>query len=281
MTSVIEISFTFIFVFIIAINLQAQLSSDEQFNYAKKLYDEEKYFDAITEFKRLLFFDNTNKYSYEANKLIGLSYKQGAKFSDAVYHFTVAEKNFRTSEELFETRIEIIKVNILRRSTGRAFALLDSLKDDKRFTHKIDEINYWRGWAFIFLDDWASASVSFASISPNHDLKSFADSINNQFYDVKLAKVLSIFVPGAGQFYTGEFVSGFISLGWNVLWGYLTVSAFVDDRIFDGFMIGTLLWWRFYTGNLQNAEKFALEKNLNITNNALRYLKNDYTGFKP
>jgi hypothetical protein len=66
-----------------------------------------------------------------------------------------------------------------------------------------------------------------------------------------------------------------------VLWGYLTISAFVDDRIFDGVMIGTLLWWRFYTGNLQNAEKFALKKNLDITDNALHYLKNSYSGAKP
>jgi hypothetical protein len=46
-------------------------------------------------------------------------------------------------------------------------------------------------------------------------------------------------------------------------------------------MIGSLLWWRFYTGNLYNAEKFTLEKNLNITNDALRYLKNEYSGTKP
>ena len=96
-----------------------------------------------------------------------------------------------------------------------------------------------------------------------------------------VAAVMSAVVPGAGQFYTGEYVSGLISLGWNVLWGYLTVSAFVDDRVFDGIMIVTLLWWRFYTGNLQNAEQFALEKNLNISNDALSYLKNDYTGGKP
>ena len=98
MTSVIKISSTFILDFVIAINLQAQFNSDEQFYYAKKLHDEEKYFDAVTELKRLLFFDNTNKYSYEANKLIGLSYKQGAKFSDAIYHFAEAESNSLTVE---------------------------------------------------------------------------------------------------------------------------------------------------------------------------------------
>jgi TM2 domain-containing membrane protein YozV len=281
MISVTRIFFTFILVFINVIKLQAQLGFDGQFNYAKKLYYDEKYFYAVTEFKRLLFFDDANKYVFKANKFIGLSYKAGAKFSDAVYYFTLAEKNAQNNEELFETRIEIIKVNILRRSTGRAFTMLDSLQSDKRFLNKIDEINYWRGWAYIFSDDWENASLSFASISTNHELKVFADSINSEFYDVTLSKVLSVFLPGAGQFYTGEYVSGLISLSWNVLWGYLTVSAFIDDRIFDGFMIGSLLWWRFYTGNLQNAEKFVLEKNLDITNDALRYLRNNYPGNKP
>jgi hypothetical protein len=76
-------------------------------------------------------------------------------------------------------------------------------------------------------------------------------------------------------------VSGFISIGWNVLWGYLTINAFMEDRVFDGFVVGTLLWWRFYSGNIQNAEKFATEKNLEKTNSALRYLKNNYPGNKP
>ncbi|MBT8380317.1 MAG: hypothetical protein KJN64_13915 [Ignavibacteria bacterium] len=281
MISVTKICFNIILLAGIACNLRAQISSEEQFNYAKNFFDKEKYFDAVTEFKRLLFFDETDQYNFAANKFIGLSYKQGGKFSDAVYHFTLAEKNTGTAHELFETRIEIIKVNIIRRSTGRAFILLDSLQSDETFINKIDEINYWRGWAFIFADDWESASTSFQSIAPDHELKVFADSINNNFYNETFAKVLSIFIPGAGQFYTGEYVSGLISLSWNVLWGYLTIKAFVDDRVFDGFMIGSLLWWRFYTGNLQNAEKFALEKNLEITNDALYYLKNSYTGPKP
>ena len=281
MTFVTKLFFKIPLLAIVVINLQAQTTFIDQFYYAKKLFHEEKYFNAVTEFKRLLFFDDTNKYDFEANKFIGLSYKEGSKFSDAIYYFTLAEKNVQNNEELFETRIEIIKINILRRSTGRALALLDSLQNDNRYINKKDEINYWRGWTYIFSDDWENASSNFESISPNHELKIFSDSINSEFYDVRLSKVLSIFVPGAGQFYTGEYVSGLISLGWNVLWGYLTINAFVDDRIFDGFMIGSLLWWRFYTGNLQNAEKFAVEKNLNITNDALRYLKNIYSGPKP
>lgn len=278
MTFVDRTQFTFLFILIGAVTLFAQNSFDEQFNFAKKLYDEENFFDAITEFKRLLFFDEANSYNYEANFFIGMSYKGGAKFSDAVQHFTIAELNSRTQSEVYESRLEIIKVNILRRTTQRAIVLLDSLQNDARFSKNLEEINYWRGWAYIFSDDWEKASLSFAATGS--ELEAFCDSVDNDFYNVTLAKTLSI-IPGAGQFYTDEYVSGLISIGWNVLWGYLTINAFIEDRVFDGFVIGTLLWWRFYSGNIQNAEKFALEKNITKTNSALRFLQQSYNGKKP
>jgi TM2 domain-containing membrane protein YozV len=280
MNSVNKIVFILLVLLIDAATLIAQDPFEEQFNFAKKLYDEENYFDAVTEFKRLLFFDKAGQYSYEANRSIGLSYKYGAKFFDALRHFTLAEIQAPTLQGVYDCRFEIIKINILRRTIDQALALLDTLANDTRFSVSKDEINYWRGWAYIFEDDWEQAALSFASIDSNHALRTFCDSVDNGLYDVTLARVLSI-VPGAGQFYTGEYISGLISLGWNVLWGYLMINAFIEDRIFDGVMIGTLLWWRFYSGNLENAEKFALEKNLQKTNKALRYLQNNYNGKKP
>jgi hypothetical protein len=280
MTSVSKIFFALLFVLILTSNLFAQDSFADQFNLAKKLYEDEKYFDAVTEFKRLLFFYEGDNYSYESNLLIGLSYKEGAKFSEAIQHFALAELNSKNVNEVFIARLEIIKVNILRRTTQRALALLDSLENDLRFNKNSEEINYWRGWAYIFSDDWERAALTFSEIQKAHHLALICDSVDNDLYNPELAKYLSI-VPGAGQFYTGEYISGLISIGWNVLWGYLTINAFMEDRVFDGLMIGTLLWWRFYSGNIQNAEKFALEKNLEKTNSALHYLQNDYNGRKP
>jgi TM2 domain-containing membrane protein YozV len=192
----------------------------------------------------------------------------------------MAELNSSSDDELFKARIEIIKVNIIRRTVTRALSLIDSLQNNIRFKNKIDEINYWRGWAYIFSDDWENASLSFSAIQKDHELSLLCDSVANDLYSPQLAKLLSL-VPGAGQFYTGEYVSGVISIGWNVLWGYLTINAFMEDRVLDGLLIGSLLWWRFYSGNIQNAERFAIEKNLEKTNSALRYLQNDYKGSKP
>lgn len=280
MTFVSKIFYIILMVLIATANLFAQDSFAEQFNYAKRLYNEEKYFDAVTEFKRLLFFNDNDAYNYEANLLTGLSYKNGAMFSEAIQHFTLAELYSRNTEEVFHSRLEIIKINILRRTIGRALLLLDSLQSDSRFADKGNDINYWRGWAYIFSDDWESAAQYFLLVKPDHQLALFCDSLYNDLYSPQLARALSI-IPGAGQFYTGEYVSGLISIGWNVLWGYLTINAFMEDRVFDGFVIGTLLWWRFYSGNIQNAEKFAIEKNLEKTNSALRFLQNDFNGRKP
>ncbi|HEY6438359.1 MAG TPA: hypothetical protein VIY47_17365, partial [Ignavibacteriaceae bacterium] len=235
-----KISFTFFVISMQAITLFAQDSNEEQFNYAKNLYVEENYFDAVTEFKRLLYFAESDTYSFEANYLMGLSYKHGGKFSEALNHFSLANLNAPTPEEDFDCRIEIIKINILRRTIQRAFILLDSLSHDSKFQSKSDEINYWRGWAYIFSDEWKRAATTFSE-NKEHQLSIFCDSIENDLYNPQLAKYLSI-VPGAGQFYTGEYVSGLISIGWNVLWGYLTINAFIEDRIFDGLMIGSLLW---------------------------------------
>jgi hypothetical protein len=258
-----------------------QSSLESQMLKGKTLFSREEYFDSITELKRLLFFDRDNKYGYSASELIGQCYKMGAKYSDALYWFTMAEMNASTPDEIYNCRISTVKINILRRTTLRALSLLETLEKDPRFLSKKDDITYWRGWTYIFSDEWDKASLQFAKISPGHKLAKLCDSIDNKQYSVLKAKLLSYFIPGAGQIYTGNYASGLLSLGWNLLWGYTTVTAFNANRIFDGFMVGNLLWLRFYNGSNQNAEKFAVEKNLVISNGALFYLQNVYTGEKP
>ncbi len=252
-----------------------------QFNHAKELYNKEEYFDAITELKRLLFFDKENQYAYSANELIGESYKTGAKFSDAIRYFFLAGIHTSNNEELFNTKIEVIKINILRRTITRAFTLLDSLETDRRFTSKKNEIIYWRGWTYIFADKWDNAAEEFSKINSGRELKKISEKVENERYSVLKAKILSFIIPGAGQLYTGHYISGILSLGWNLLWGYVTVNAFIENRAFDGIAVGELLWLRFYRGDVQNAEKFAEEKNREISNKALEYLQLNYKGEKP
>jgi len=269
-------------------NLSAQDDPDfvgaglqKQYEVALNLFNQEKYFDAVTEFKRLLFFDKNSIYTFDANELIGQSYKMGGKFSEAITYLTIAGLNARNKDEEFRIKTEIARVNIMRRTTSRAIQILDELVNNNPDSAKRNEINYWRGWAYIFADEWEKAAESFSQISSEHELRLLSEKIEDEKYSVTLAKIMSHILPGAGQFYTGNYLSGLISLGWNFLWGFITVNSFTEERIFDGFAVGSLLWLRFYRGNTENAEKFAKEKNLEIVNKALYYLQHDYKGLKP
>ena len=252
-----------------------------QIDYANNLFESRLYYEAITEFKRLLFFDKNSIYDYDVNFKIGQSYKKGAKFDEAIKFFFIAAAKARTSHEAYNAKIEIIRTNILRKTTARALALLSELEKNEEYKSQIHEINYWRGWSYMFANDWERASQAFRKVPYAIELKMLCDSVENAKYSVTFAKVISYILPGSGQFYTEDYLSGLMSLSWNILWGYLTINSFAEERVFDGLVIGNLLWFRFYRGNYQNAEKYTEQKNIEIANKALRNLQYNYQGIKP
>lgn len=266
---------------LLLINVFSQNSKQEQYEYARNLYVQEKFFDAITELKRLQFFDKENTFAFQTNLLIGKCYKSGAKFDDAVKYFTLAEINAKNDSDYFESQILNVRTNILRRTNKQAERMLTQLSQDSRFSFKAKEIKYWAGWNFMFTNQWQEAYQIFSEEELDTTLANLCKSVDDKLYSEKFAKYSSYFIPGLGQFYTGEYLSGTLSLGWNILFGYLTINSFVEDRAFDGIIIGNLLWLRFYTGNIQNAEKFVIQKNLQLSNNALEYLQKNFSGEKP
>lgn len=274
------ISYYFVLLSLLCVNIEAQ-DLDIQYNYANSLFNSEKYFDAITEYKRLLFFDRSEQYNYQSNFNIGLSYKFGAKYDDAMKYFYLSEMSAQSDSLKIKSRLQRIRINILRRTTENALIMLDELHNE--FPNQVDSntIAYWQGWAYIMADDWEKASLSFNKIDSEHPLKKIANEVEDSKYSVTFATLISYILPGSGQIYTGNYVSGFLSLGWNILLGYLTINAFITDRALEGILIGGLLWTRFYRGSFKNAEKFAIEKNIEISNEAYKYLKNNFKGIKP
>ncbi|MFH1196093.1 MAG: hypothetical protein V1720_10285 [bacterium] len=270
-----------IIVILYAINTFAQSSLHKQKEFADSLFNAANYFDAITEYKRLEFFDKDSSYSFQTYLQIGMCYKHGAFFDEAIKYFSKAAWRVESKEELFDTKIQIVRSNILRRTTQQSIFLLDQLAKEFMDDNYQMEILYWRGWSFIFANEWGKAAHEFEKIDQNHELKILCNQVEDEKYSVTFAKVISYILPGFGQIYTGNVLSGLMSLGWNLLWGYTAVTAFKENRNFDGIAVGSMLWMRFYRGNIQNAQKFVEKRNTDITNKTLRYLQNDFNGVKP
>ena len=106
-----------------ASSLNAQDQLQTQFEYANNLFESKQYFDAITEYKRLLFFDSQRRYAFQANYRIGQSYKAGAKFDEAIRFFTLADLNSDNNAQKYSAKIEIIKSNILKWFSSRQIIL--------------------------------------------------------------------------------------------------------------------------------------------------------------
>lgn len=268
------------FFLLLQIKILSQNYFVEQLELADSLFNSQNYFDAITEYKRLLFFDSLNHFRFYSNYQIGLCYKNGAKYSDAIRYFVLSEISAANDEEIFNSKIQQVRTNILRRTISRAEKILSEMVTDKRFEQHKREIKYWLGWSFIFSDKWNDAYRIFSEIGETN-LAQICLNTQEKLYSVEFAKYSSMIIPGLGQFYTGEYISGLLSFAWNIFAGYLTINAFNQERIFDGIVTANLLWFRFYRGNFQNAEKFAEEKNTRIINETLFYLQNEFNEIKP
>lgn len=275
--------FLIFFLFFSALNAQNSLENIRA--KADSLYRSGNYFDAITEYKRLRFFaeltNSLSEYSYYSNFMIGKSYKAGARFDDAVKYFFKASLDADDRDKEFRTKIEMIKVNILRGTLVRADEIIEEIEKDERFGDKRDSLNYWRAWVNIFNDNWDEAYRILKENQLSYDMQRVCRNVIEQKYSVTFAKTISYIVPGSGLIYTGNYLQGFMSLGYNLLFGYFTADAFAAERIFDGMTNGALLWLRFYRGNIQAAEKKANDRNKEIFNKALTYFQLNYDGAKP
>jgi len=130
-------------------------------NLADSLFANDEVFDAITEYKRLLFFDGSGDYTHYANFRIAECYKAGGKFDDAVEFFGKALISAETDSLVFATKLELIKVNLLRRTPERAEQIITEIDSDYRFADSTDQINYWKGWIMVFSDNWKRATYFF------------------------------------------------------------------------------------------------------------------------
>lgn len=247
----------------------------KQKNHADSVFLSENYFDAIKEYKRLLFFDKEGLFNYTVYNQIALCYKYGGKLENAFNYFSLALTKANSNREIFECKLNLCRLNIIENKTKNAHRILNELENDSLFVAFQEEIKYWRAWIFFYEKDYENASLIFHQLN---EIELFELSKQNQEQSLSInkAKILSMILPGAGQIYSENYLSGIGSFIWNLIAGYLTINAFASERIFDGIVLTNILWMRFHRGNLENAEKLAEKKNQIIFINSLINIQNNF-----
>jgi len=94
-----------------------------------------------------------------------------------------------------------------------------------------------------------------------------------------LAQILSVFIPGAGQFYAEDWRDGLNAFLLNGLLIGLTANAIYKKNYDDASLIFLLLTSRYYMGNIYHAGRDAEKYNENLdrqtAEKVLRYILPD------
>lgn len=251
------------------------------FTHGKLLFEQEEYFHAITELKRYLFFSQDSSLHHEANLMIAQSYRSGGFFRLASPYFLSARDMAKNQQEKISAMIEHAKNEILKGTPETALKILNLAYNQSSESSVQREITYWKGISELFAGNLNQAAIILEDLSPGDSLAILCRLGDDEMVNPELLKLISAFLPGIPQIYLGEYTSGLLSLGWCGLWGYTAVTAFTANRIFDGIMTGNFLFFRFYNGNLENAELFGQNHNTRIKNSILSFYQNNYNGLKP
>jgi len=246
------------------------LSSEPLLTMADSLMCSGFYDNAITEYRRYLFFNPYNELTDDTYSKIGYCYAHLEKWDKAV---EAMDKSilFAETDSLLNQR-KIDRAVILLTLGDNEVAQLN-LKQVAHFS-SYENIRKRSGMLLflskIFAHDWEAALNVYRSLIRDQFIES--DSLEStlikaskvNYKSPKIAMLLSTLIPGGGQIYSGRWPSGLNAILLNGALGYLTVNNIIKKRYISGSLIFIFLFQRYYDGNRHHAYSTAIEQNNRI-----------------
>lgn len=246
------------------ISLISAQTLEQTVDLANTEFDNHDYVNAISNYQRVFFFDESQKYPYIHEKL-ATCYLYEKDINKALFEYEIAY-NLETSDSLknelaFKKVLLLIIQNNYLEANFELLSLPDSLTSSF-----IQRRLFYQGVISLQLDSVTNAKNQFlAALEPTDSIGKlkietlFAKYKPNK-PNPKTAKWLSTFVPGLGQFYIGDYKNAVNSF---VLSGALITLLFtvaINYTFIDAMASVVPYFQRYYFGGLNRAKKGAYEK---------------------
>lgn len=233
--------------------------SDDVLSTANDLTNKEFYDDAITEYKRFIFFNPNISQTAEAYYKMGLCYRSEGKMHDAI---SALNKSVFLSDDFSlanERRLILATTLIASRNYNLAklelAKIINSTNDEKILRKAL----YFYGISAIYNRDWRSAEEYFGKFYQKEEYKGKINVIikttEKSYKSTTKAKIFSAIIPGAGQIYSGNWRDGINAFFLNgVIISGIIYNINKKDYA-NALMIAYLFLPRYYNGNIYRAEK--------------------------
>ena len=254
-------------IFFLLASLSASLAAgaqtvEETRAFADSLFSAGRLGDALPVYQRAAFFMRPEIDAVILGRIADCFFDAG-NLEKALEYYD--HSYFAQSSDSLKKEVLFRKCACYLRSRNYQFALMElySLEDSlsKGFER---ERNLYLGMTWFGLEEFDKSEASFLKVAEPGDreaIKSiFAD--RKKFFrpNPKLASWLSVFLPGAGQIYSGEVFSGINSLLLTGFFMGLGVYIAIINSPVDAIFTALPWFQRYYEGGFRRAAEFAKNK---------------------
>lgn len=248
--------------------LAAGQSLQQTISFADEQVELGAYSNALRAYRRALYFDDGTHRLELCQKLAGcyaitLEFDKSGYFLDAAY---IAAKSANAGDSTL-AEIVFAKTAVLVQEGEFQFARLEllslpdslpnSLAQRRVFYHAVVEFH---------AGDFEAAEAAFMELVANNATKRqevaelFEQNHKLKRYNPKKVRLMSVFVPGLGQMWCGDWKNGINSLVLTTGFAALFVVVATDLALIDAF-VSVMPWYqRYYVGGYQSAYRIASEK---------------------
>jgi len=256
----------------IALNLFSQ-TIDEAKKYADSLFFNQNYELSLKTYERIFFFQQNDSINKSKNfENIAKVYFQQKKYDLALQNYDSAffyEKkiNYNIDKQI-DLKFKIINCLIQTSKYQKSLIELFSLPDSLNYNDKQQQ-NFYLGISFYNLANYESASKYFVLsidslyITQKNEIEELLSK--NKYLNKpnkKIAFRLSLIFPGAGQFYSGDFIEGTNSLLLTTFIVFLAYKVTINYSILDCIISVLPFFQRYYLGGAKNAYEIAIQKRI-------------------
>ncbi|MFT5884637.1 MAG: tetratricopeptide (TPR) repeat protein [Arcticibacterium sp.] len=233
---------------------------DQTFHFANNLFEQDDYKNALEVYRRTLFFDQNNEFGPRVFKNMADCLYETSQYQEAAYYYDLA---YFVHSGYLQADISLKKASchLLLREYNQTkielFNLPDSLSPEQKELSVFYDamLNFAQG-------NFEASKGLFLQIAPDSTVINALFDKNKKIDKLKpkTAKILSIIMPGLGQFYAGDIKNGLNSLILSGGLFYLGVRSAVRTSLLDA-GLSVIPWFqRYYSGGYNKAYAIAEAK---------------------
>lgn len=230
--------------------------------FARSLYEQGSYDEAIEHFRRLSYFEPEE---YTHYYYLGKSYAQLQEYDKGVNFYNRAISNCTDGSISADITFELAQLHMQFKAYDYAALTLWNLRENNLYVK--DRKLFYLGFIELLKNDYAEAEALFQKLSyiDSTDYEALASQLHVMEKKMKhphpkRAKLLSALLPGLGQTYSGDVVGAANSFlligGLTTLFIYVQLQLSLVDAI-----LSIYPWYqRYYIGGTDNAANAAIKR---------------------